>query len=446
MKDLTTGKPWKIIIYFALPILIGNIFNLFYNLADTRIIGSFLGNDALAAVGSVSTLSDLIVGFVVGLCNGFAVIIARFFGMGNKENVRKSFFHSLELGIIIAATIMLFCTFFLNGILRGLNVEEIHLADAKGYISVIIAGLLFSVVYNLFAAGLRAIGDAYTPLIFLIVSAVLNVFFDLLMVGRLGMGVRGAGIATVLSQAISAVGCVIYTYKKYSFLRFNRRDFGFSKTDTGMLLESGLSMALMSCLVAFGTLSLQVAINGLGTNIIVAHSATRKLTNLFMLPFGVLGSAMATFAGQNYGAGRMDRVKTGLFSSLIMSYIWVAVVQLMAYTICPVLIKAVTDTSIDEVIYYGTLYQRVDTLFYVAVPTITILRNSLQGIGDHKIPVISSGLELVGKVLFAFLLTPKFGYMAIVWSEPLVWIIMVIPLIISMVYRMRLANKKMIAA
>lgn len=446
MKDLTTGKPWKIIIYFAFPILIGNIFNLFYNLADTRIIGSFLGNDALAAVGSVSTLSDLIVGFVVGLCNGFAVIIARFFGMGDKNSVRKSFFHALELGLIIAVAIMAFCTLFLNGILRALNVEEIHLTDAKSYISVIIAGLLFSVIYNLFAAGLRAIGDAYTPLIFLIVSAILNVLFDLLMVGKFGMGVRGAAVATVLSQAISAVTCVIYTYKKYTFLRFKRDDMGFGKEDTGILLESGFSMALMSCLVAFGTLSLQVAINGLGTNIIVAHSATRKLTNLFMLPFGVLGSAMATYSGQNYGAGRLDRVKTGLFSALFMSYAWVVIVMIMAYTICPVLIKAVTDTKIDEVIYYGTLYQRVDTLFYFVPTTITILRNSLQGIGDHTVPVISSGLELVGKVMFAFILTPKLGYMAIIWSEPVVWIIMVIPLIFSMIYRLKKAKSFTVGA
>lgn len=210
------------------------------------------------------------------------------------------------------------------------------------------------------------------------------------------------------------------------------------------MLASGMSMGLMNSLVAFGTLSLQTAINTLGTNTIVAHAATRKLTNLYMLPFSVLGTTMATYGGQNYGAGRYDRIRSGLKVSLGCSYIWCVIVMLASYTICPYLIVAITDTRIQEVIDTACLYQKFDTLFYLLVPTITILRNSLQGMGDHITPIFSSGLELAGKVLIATLLTPVIGYWGIIVSEPVVWAVMVIPLIVSMVKRMKRAGTSVV--
>ncbi len=440
MKDLTRGKPAKIILYFALPILIGNLFNLAYNLADTRIVGTYLGNDALAAVGSISTLNDLLVGFVVGLANGFAVIMAQHFGSGDREKSRKVFALSILMGLAVTALIVAGSLIFMDGLLNWMNVMDEHRAASTEYITVIIAGLFFSIIYNVLAANLRAIGDAYTPLIFLIISAVLNVALDILCVKYLAMGVRGAAAATVASQAVSAVLCFGYTWKKYAFLHFGIKDFVPEKRLVKPMLEGGLSMGLMNSLVSFGTLSLQTAINTLGTNTIVAHAATRKLTNLYMLPFSVLGTTMATYSGQNYGAGRCDRIRSGLKVSLGCSYIWCVIVMLASYTICPYLIVAITDTSIQEVIDTACLYQRFDTLFYLLVPTITVLRNSLQGMGDHITPIFSSGLELAGKVLIAMLLTPVIGYWGIIISEPVVWAVMVIPLIISMVKRFKRAG------
>lgn len=440
MKDLTRGKPAKIILYFALPILIGNIFNLAYNLADTRIVGTYLGNDALAAVGSISTLNDLLVGFVVGLANGFAVIMAQHFGSGDREKSRKVFALSILMGLIVTAVIVAGSLIFMGGLLNWMNVMDEHRAASTEYIAVIIVGLFFSIIYNVLAGNLRAIGDAYTPLIFLVISAVLNVVLDIVCVKYLAMGVRGAAVATVASQAVSAVLCFGYTWKKYAFLHFNIKDFVPEKKFIKPMLEGGLSMGLMNSLVSFGTLSLQTAINTLGTNTIVAHAATRKLTNLYMLPFSVLGTTMATYSGQNYGAGRCDRIRSGLKVSLGCSYIWCVIVMLVSYTICPYLIVAITDTSIQEVIDTACLYQRFDTLFYLLVPTITILRNSLQGMGDHITPIFSSGLELAGKVLIATLLTPVIGYWGIIVSEPVVWAVMVIPLIVSMVKRMKRAG------
>lgn len=436
MKDLTHGRPAKIILYFALPILIGNLFNLAYNLADTRIVGTYLGNDALAAVGSISTLNDLLVGFVVGLANGFAVIMAQHFGSGNRDKSRKVFALSILMGLIVTALIVAGSLIFMDGLLDWMNVMDEHRSTSVEYITVIIAGLFFSIIYNVLAANLRAIGDAYTPLIFLVISAVLNVALDIICVKYLNMGVRGAAVATAASQAVSAVLCFIYTWKKYAFLHFNLKDFVLKKEFVKPMLESGMSMGLMNSLVAFGTLSLQTAINTLGTNTIVAHAATRKLSNLYMMPFSVLGTAMATYSGQNYGAGRYDRIRAGLKVSLGCSYIWCVIVFIASYTICPYLIVAITDTSIQEVIDTACLYQRFDTCFYLIVPTITVLRNSLQGMGDHITPIFSSGLELVGKVLIAMLLTPVIGYWGIIISEPVVWMVMVVPLIISMVKRM----------
>ena len=440
MKDLTRGKPAKIILYFALPILIGNLFNLAYNLADTRIVGTYLGNDALAAVGSISTLNDLLVGFVVGLANGFAVIMAQHFGSGDREKSRKVFALSILMGLIVTAVIVAGSLIFMGGLLDWMNVMDEHRAASTEYIAVIIVGLFFSIIYNVLAGNLRAIGDAYTPLIFLVISAVLNVVLDIVCVKYLTMGVRGAAVATVASQAVSAVLCFGYTWKKYAFLHFNIKDFVPEKRFIKPMLASGMSMGLMNSLVAFGTLSLQTAINTLGTNTIVAHAATRKLTNLYMLPFSVLGTTMATYGGQNYGAGRYDRIRSGLKVSLGCSYIWCVIVLLASYTICPYLIVAITDTRIQEVIDTACLYQKFDTLFYLLVPTITILRNSLQGMGDHITPIFSSGLELAGKVLIATLLTPVIGYWGIIVSEPVVWAVMVIPLIVSMVKRMKRAG------
>lgn len=437
MRELTRGNISKCILLFTLPVFIGNLFNLAYSLADTRIIGSYLGHETLAAVGSVSTLSDFLISFIIGLANGFAVVTARYFGMGDREKVRKCFAVSLFLGGIITFLLIAVSLIGMDGIFSFLHVAKEQEKEAAEYIIVIIYGMIFSIFYNVLAANLRAIGDAYTPLLFLILSAVLNIGLDLLCVGTFHMGVKGAAIATVISQMFSLLLCFVYIWRKYEFLRFGFSDFKWDGYLSKQLLPAGFSMGLMTCLVAFGTLALQTAINKLGTDIIVAHAATRKLTNMYMVPFAALGTTIATFSGQNYGAGKVERIKKGLKSTLLMSYVWCAVVVWISYTICPRLIVAITDTHNTKVIETACLYQRVDTLFYLLVPTITILRNSLQGIGDHTTPIISSGLELVGKVAIAMLLSPILEYWAIIWAEPIIWSIMVIPLIISMVKRLR---------
>ncbi len=433
MKNLTHGKPLKLILLFAIPLFIGQLFQLFYSLVDTRIVGSTLGDEALAAVGSTTILSDMLTGLLNGFTNGFALIIATFFGANDTKNMKKAVGGTVLLGIASAICVSTLCLLFLSPILRFMNISDDLLPQAKAYIAIILAGLLAATLYNVCAAILRAIGDSFTPLIFLIISTVLNIFLDYALILRFGMGIAGAALATVISQALSAFMCFLYIRRKYPSLTLVREDFSISKKLYKQLLSTGISMGFMISFINLGSLALQTAINTFGTNIIVAHTAARKITSIFMLPFSVLGTTLATFCGQNLGARKYSRIKTGIRDTLLLTLAWCAVVLLAAYTISPPLIRLITASGEKEVIDTATLYLKVNTVFYFIPATICLFRTSMQGFGDSKTPVFSSTLELVGKVAIAFLLAPAIGYMGIIISEPVVWFIMVIPLIINMV-------------
>lgn len=432
MKDLTHGKPLTVIVKFMIPILIGNLFQLFYSLVDTRIVGSTLGDNALAAVGATTTLNSLIVGFLIGLTNGFAVIASQNFGAGNKEKVRHTLGTAVVLGITISAVLTAFCAGGLKYILGWLNMPQEHFEEGYAYIRVILLGMTASMLYNICASVLRAIGDTVTPLCFLIFSTILNIFLDYFFILGLKMGVGGAAYATVISQAAAFVLCAAYMYKRYDFLKLGKNDFVPDAEMIKKMLASGMSMGFMQSLVSLGTVSLQSAINTFGTNTIVAHTAARKITELFMLPFAVFGMTMTTYCGQNLGAGRIDRIKQGIKTALYITWGWCVLVIIASYTIAPVLIKLVTATEEPEIIETASLYLRVDTLLYFVTAVITVFRNSLQGLGDVVIPVISSSIELAGKILVVIFLTPLLGYWGIIIAEPIVWVLMVIPLIIRM--------------
>lgn len=430
MKDLTREKPIKVIIDFAVPIAIGSLFQLFYSLVDTRIVGSTLGLEALAAVGATTTLNSLIVGFLIGLTSGFSVITAQGFGAENYNRVRKSAAASFILGLAISVFLTVVSVGGLTSILMWLNMPEEHFEQGYSYILIILAGMTASMLYNICASILRAIGDTITPLCFLIFSTVLNIFLDYGFIEGLRMGVAGAAAATVLSQTAAFLLCAVYMWKKYEFLRIRKEDLKIDREMAKRLLTSGLSMGFMQSLVSLGTVSLQSAINTFGTNIIVAHSAARKITELFMLPFSVFGMTMTTYCGQNLGAGRIDRIKAGIRDALLLAWGWCALVVLASYTVAPFLIRAVTAATEEEVIATASLYLRVDTVLYFVTAVITVFRNALQGIGDCVVPVISSFIELAGKVLVVVFLTPRLAYWGIILAEPIVWVLMVIPLII----------------
>lgn len=433
-KTLTEGTPWKQILLFSIPIFWGNVFQLLYSLVDTKIVGSTLGTEALAAVGSVSTLHTLMTGFLNGLTLGFSLITAMCFGAKNRKRLKKTFAAAISLGVLTTLALVLMLMIFLHPVLNLLHVPQAQFEMAYAYISVLIVGLFATLFYNLCANTLRAIGDALTPLVFLIVATVSNIGLDYLFILGFQMGVQGAAYATVLAQLLSVVLCLIRIFRKFPILHIQKEDFRFDRELMAEMYKSGLSMGLMSCLVGIGTILLQSAINTLGTTVIVAHTAARKVFELVSLPNSVLGSAMATYCGQNYGARRFDRIRQGIRASLIIAAVWAVVVFLICHTIEGKLIQFVASTTNPDVIYWGSTYLKVDMSFIVICGVIVILRNSMQGFGDRVIPVFSSCIELAGKIIFAFVFAPMFAYWGIIWAEPMVWIAMVIPLIVKVIH------------
>ena len=453
MKDLTKGKPSILILTFALPIFLANLLQLTYSVADTRIVGSFLGEDALAAVGATTTLSNLLIQFLMGLCNGFAILSAQYFGAGNRERLRKSFAASLVMGMAVALGLTVLGLVFLKPLLRFLNVPESLMDVASGYISIIIAGLLATLLYDVLSAVMRALGDTVTPLIVLAISVGLNVIGDLFFVVVLKSGVYGAAAATVLAQAIAAAVCFAYLWKKYELLRIRKEDLAFWKwagKGSGEreqnrlmlhnMLASGLSMGFMSSLVNIGTVTLQTSINKLGQDIIIAHTAARKISEIFMIMFSVFGQTMATYCGQNLGAGKPERIKKGILLAIGYTCIWCAMSALASYTIGGFLVHLVTGSNRREIVDTATAYLKFDTLFYWVTAVICIVRNALQGLGERIVAKISRSLERVGKIVIALTLVPLLGYTGVILAEPLVWLIMVVPLVIK-IFRMPVLKK-----
>lgn len=436
MKDLTKGKPSVLILTFALPIFLANLLQLTYSIVDTRIVGTFLGENMLAAVGATTTLSNLIIGFLLGLSNGFAIVTAQKFGAKDIRAVKKSFATAIILGVSTALVLTVAGLVFLHPILKFLNIPDELFKESASYISVIIVGLLATFLYDICAAVLRAIGDTITPLIILAISVALNVAGDIFFVVIVKAGVRGAAVATVLAQLIAFIVCAFYMVKKYDILRLSRTDFkGMESAMVKNMLGGGLSMGFMSSLVNIGSLTLQTAINKLGQDIIVAHTAARKISEIFMVMFTVFGQTMATYCGQNIGAGKVDRVKKGIRLSILYTCIWCTLVIIASYTIGGWLVYLVTGSSNDAVIVNATNYLKFDTIFYYVTAVICIVRNAMQGLGEHITPLISSSLEMIGKIIIAATLVPVMGYTGVIIAEPLVWFIMVIPLIVK-IYRM----------
>ncbi len=321
--NLTQGRPLKLILLFAIPVFLGNLFQILYNLVDTKIVGSILGEDALAAVGAVSSLYTLLAGFFNGLSLGFSVLTSRYFGSGDEKELKRNVAGSILLGFATATVVILAVALFLKPILTLLNVPPKQFDMAYTYIWILVWGMFITLAYNLCANMLRAIGDSVTPLIFLIIASVLNVVLDYTLILGFDMGVKGAAVATVLSQLLSVALCMARIYKGFPILHVSKSDFALTGKQVLAMYESGLSMGLMSSLVNFGSLVLQSGINQLGTNIIVAHTSARKVFEIWNLPVSVLGSSMATYCGQNYGAGKYDRIRKGMKDALILGSVWI---------------------------------------------------------------------------------------------------------------------------
>ena len=379
---------------------------------------------------------------VNGLVTGFSVIIAKNFGAGDHAEMRRAIARTIAFSGSITALIVVGITVFITPLLQALNTPVENLPEARDYLFVVALGLIVTLIYNLESGILRAVGDSVIPLIILIISAVLNIVLDLLFVCAFQWGVTGAASATVLAQLISAIVCFIYLVKRRSFLLIKRSDFRFNAHEAGEMLSAGLGMALMYSIVDIGSIVQQNGINDMGEDTIAAHTAARKILSLLLMPFSAVGATMVTYCGQNRGAGKYRRIKTGIRDGLILSFGWCTLAIIFIYLagmflvqlILPDVESYITDTALD--------YLRFNVLFFYPLAVLLGVRSSLQGLGRGFIPLITSGIELGWKIVTVLVMIPWLGYFGVILSEPIIWTICGIVIGIIAIFTLRSMPKE----
>ncbi|NLL79251.1 MAG: MATE family efflux transporter [Clostridiales bacterium] len=429
--DLLNGSIFPSMVAFAIPILFSSLFQQLYNTMDAVIVGHTLGENALAAMGAATPVYDLLIGFALGIGNGLSIVTARSYGTKDEELLKRSVAVSIVIGAAITLTLTVLTRFLLMPFLKLLNTPAEILQEAYSYISVItlFTGVMFA--YNLCAGILRAIGNSFMPLLFLILSSVLNIFLDVLFIAGFDMGVMGAAVATVIAQGISVALCVIYIGRCAKILVPSKHHFHFDKGLYMEMAAQGFSMGFMSCLVSAGSAVLQAGINGLGYMVIAGHIAARKLFQLGMMPFLAMISAVSTFVSQNYGAGRVDRIRKAMtYSYWYNAAITIGMTLLMAL-FAPYMVKLISGSEEPIIIQNGTRYLQVVAPAYFVLGLVNNTRTALQAIGSKILPILSSIIELIGKIVFVIVFIPKFQYNAVIFCEPVIWCFMAVELLIA---------------
>ena len=441
--DLTKGNPLKMTVLFAIPIFLSNILQQLYNFTDIAIIGHSLGDDALTAIGSVSTIYGFFNSLMFGMSSGFAVVISRFFGRKDEKGLKKAIANTLFIAVIWAIAVPLIGFISLKPLMRALHTPEDIFDTAYSYASVVIALLGFMFIYNVLRGILQAIGNSRAPLFFLMISVSANIVLDLLFVRVFGFGLPGAAYATAIAQILSSILTFIYIMRKVPEVRITRKDFVLNKNLLTDIFTSGIAFALMFTVVNLGSMILQGAINDLGKTTIAAHTVARKISELCMMTLSTLANAMATFAGQNHGAGRYDRIKSGLRSVLFCGFGISAFLILMIYIFGEMLVKLLSGSETTELIETAVFYLRFDLPFYFVLAVLLITRTTLQGMGSKFVPIIASLMELGLKIITARFLAVKLGYLGIALCEPITWIAGAVYIISVFVYKIKKQDSHM---
>lgn len=422
-KDMTIGSPMKHIIGFALPVMLGLLFQQFYNMVDTMVVGNYLGVDALAGVGSTGAINFLILGFCLGLATGFAVPIAQKFGAKDFPALKKYFANTVYMTALVVIPLTIVVSVLCRPILILMNTSTDIIDYAYGYIFIIFLGLPIAFLYNLLSSIIRALGDSRTPLYFLIFSALLNIALDLVAVLALGMGVEGPAIATLLAQGISVVLCYFYMIKKFEVLRISKQDLKFDKQKSMHLLTIGVPMGLQFSITAIGSVLLQTAVNGIGKEAVAAMSTAIKVSIFFNCPLDGLGATMATFAGQNTGAGKIDRLSKGVKCSMLIGCLYSIFAFLLLTFVSDYIALLFLDASETKIIAMVSEFLFYNSLGYVFLSAIFVFRNTVQGMGYSGFAMFAGVFELVGRALIAFCFIPLFGFIAACLASPLAWIL-----------------------
>lgn len=422
-RDMTSGSPAKLILQFSLPMLIGNIFNQVYNMVDSIVVGQYVGSEALAAVGATGSLVFLIIGLTFGLSAGISIVISQYFGAKDYDNVRKAFATATYIVVILSAVMGLVGFFSSRWLLELLNTPESIIDQSDMYMKITFAGILGVSCYNGMSAVLRALGDSITPLIFLVVASILNVILDLLFVIVFHWDVPGVAIATIISQIVSAIGCIIYAMAKVKILRMPLKEFKPEKEIFKKCIRLGLPVALQNSFVSISMMALQGLINSYNEVIIAASTVVNRIEQLVLQPGMSVGAAVAAYAGQNIGAGKLDRVKKGFQSSAILIVAFSLVMLPVMYFGGEYVMRMFTSKEDIEVVTKGVEAIRITSFFYSAVGLIFITRNFLSGTGDIHVPLFMGITEMICRVVFANVLCVFIGYRGIWWATALNWFV-----------------------
>jgi len=420
-KDLTQGNVAKLLLFFAFPTLLSNVFQQFYNLADTAIAGHILGDNALVAIGASSTVNSLVLSFAWGLNGGFGIIIAQCFGAKDFKKLKKSVAISLSINVLLSLIVCIFSIFMSRPMLQALNTPAARLNEANSYISVILVFIIVPMLYNLEAVILRSLGDSKTPLYFLIFSSVLNIILDYVLIKFTQMGVKGAAVATVLAQLLSVILCFVVILKNFKIIRLKKNDFHFSASLFKNMMSAGMAMAVMNSIFSIGSIIMQGSINALGEDIIAAHLGSRKVAEMFMQPLVTIGTACSTFVGQNYGALKIGRIKASIKYSTIYSLIWSVFTFFILWFFGGQIARLVTGSASQVVFDNTQMYLRINAPFYFVLGLLFTLRFSIQSVDRKMPPIISSSMELASKIAAAYLFIPLWGYLGACIAEPLSW-------------------------
>lgn len=424
MKDMTKGNPVKLILAFAIPVLLGNVFQQFYTMADTMMVGRILGVSSLAAMGASTSLANLVIGFASGIAMGSSIMIAQYYGAKDEEGMRHACAGCVRICVISAIMMTMIALMVKKPCLQLLQTPSSILTMADQYLLILYGGLFITMLYNMFASMLRSIGDSKTPLYFLIIASITNVLLDYIFIAIFSWGIAGAGIATVIAQALSVVLCFLYIRKKYPIFIVKPQDYHVEKAIYQRQISMGISMGLMNSIVSLGTVILQSAVNALGETVIAAQTAARKIVEMLMQPLISIAIADTTFVSQNLGAKQYHRIREGMKKSIAISFVWVMIVIFLSYTCIEVLLTLLVDADQEEVISLAAFYTRIMSLFYFVLAVLFIYRNGLQGLGNGKIPIVSSTIEMITKTAATFMLIPYTGYLGVALAEPIAWCLM----------------------
>lgn len=420
---MTSGNPMKIIFGFTLPIFLGNVFQQFYNMADTIIVGKFVGTKALAAVGSTGTIMFLIYGFVLGMTAGFTVLTAQKFGAGDMDAMRKTVAGASVLSFSIGVILTLVSMIFMKPLLTLMNTPSDIFKDAYAYIMIVCGGILAQMLYNLLACILRAMGDSKIPLYFLILSAMLNIALDIILIVVFHMGAAGAALATVIAQGVSGVLCFLYIGKKVPELKMKKEDWKVEGHLLRMQLQIGIPMALQYSITAIGTMMVQSSLNILGSVQVAAFTAANKIEQVLTQAYVAMGTTMSTYAAQNMGAGDVPRIRQGFKACTIIGVIYSVVSGIIFITVGKYMTALFVSEDLDLIMGSVDIYLKCVGTFLIPLAIVNIYRNGIQGLGYGFLPMMAGVAELVGRGTTAIIAAGQKSYLGVCLASPMAWVL-----------------------